>query len=146
MSRWRLSHVLASLLTGVLSVVLVLILLDLPDHSGLSEPVAQAMDRSGVGHDVTAVLLNFRGYDTFLELAVLVLAVWVVWSLGRHDPVPVRSVRGPVMRGTLRHLLPVAVLTGGYLVWAGASATGGAFQGGAVLGAAGVILVLSRPR
>lgn len=150
MSRWRLSHALAHalapLLAGALGVVLVVVLMDLPDHSGLADPVAQAMDRAGVGHDVTAVLLNFRGYDTFLELAVLLLAVWVVWSLGRHDPVPARSVRGPVMRGTLRHLLPAAVLTGGYLVWVGADATGGAFQGGAVLGAAGVILILSRPR
>ncbi len=146
MSRPRLSHVLTSLLAGALGVALVLILLELPAHSGLAEPVTEAMDRSGVGHEVTAVLLNFRGYDTFLELAVLLLAVWVAWSLGRQDPVPARSVRGPVLRGTLRHLVPVAVLTGGYLVWVGASTTGGAFQGGAVLGAAGVMLVLARPR
>jgi multisubunit Na+/H+ antiporter MnhB subunit len=31
---------------------------------------------------VTAVLLNFRGYDTLLEIAVLTVALVGVWALG----------------------------------------------------------------
>jgi multisubunit Na+/H+ antiporter MnhB subunit len=42
-----------------------------------------------------------------------------------------------------RLLVPVMVLTSGYLLWAGGHAPGGAFQAGAVLGAAGVLLALS---
>ena len=34
-----------------------------------------AMAQSGVDHPVTAVLLNFRAWDTLLELAVLLLAL-----------------------------------------------------------------------
>lgn len=42
-----------------------------------------------------------------------------------------------------RLLVPLMLLTSGYLLWAGEHAPGGAFQAGAVLGAAGVLLALS---
>ena len=38
-------------------------------------PVAAHLAESGVTHPVTAVLLNYRGYDTLLEIAVLLLAL-----------------------------------------------------------------------
>lgn len=41
--------------------------LSLPDQAqGLQAAVAEQMDRSGVEHPVTAVLLNFRGYDNIV--------------------------------------------------------------------------------
>ena len=40
------------------------------------------METSGVRNPVTAVLLNFRGYDTLLEMGVLLVALLGVWSLG----------------------------------------------------------------
>ena len=42
-----------------------------------------------------------------------------------------------------RLLLPVMVVTAGFLLWLGAQAPGGAFQAGAVLGAAGVLWQLA---
>jgi multisubunit Na+/H+ antiporter MnhB subunit len=36
--------------------------------------VRGALDEAGVGQPVTAVLLNLRGYDTLLELVVMLLA------------------------------------------------------------------------
>jgi len=118
--------------------------LSLPDQAqGLQVAVAEQMDRSGVEHPVTAVLLNFRGYDTLLEMAVLLLALLGVWSLGglpsaRPEPAP-----GPVLDTLKRLLVPVLVVVAAYLLWAGAHAPGGAFQAGAVLGAAGVLLLLT---
>ena len=47
--------------------------------TGLEEQVATHLDTSGVGNPVTAVLLNFRGYDTLLEMAVLLVALLGVW-------------------------------------------------------------------
>ncbi len=45
--------------------------------------------KSGVTNPVTAVLLNYRSYDTLLELGVLLLAVVAVWSLrSPRDCVP----------------------------------------------------------
>jgi multisubunit Na+/H+ antiporter MnhB subunit len=99
-----------------------------------------------VTNPVTAVLLNFRGYDTLLEVGVLLLAVLGVWSLpGTPAPHSLRdaTVAGPVLGVFVRLLIPVMTVVGGYFLWAGAHAPGGAFQGGAVLAAAGVLLFLS---
>lgn len=107
-------------------------------------PAGQVMARigeSGVSNPVTAVLLNFRGYDTLLELAVLLAALLGILALGpeRGGYAPA----GPVLAGLARWLVPVLILTGGYLLWVGAHAPGGAFQAGAGLAAAGVILRLA---
>jgi multisubunit Na+/H+ antiporter MnhB subunit len=105
------------------------------------------LQQSGVTNPVTAVLLNFRGYDTLLEMVVLLLALMGVWALGGaadfHDHAP-----GPVLDTLARLLTPVLFLVAVYLLWVGAHAPGGAFQAGSVLGAAGVLLLLAgwRPR
>jgi multisubunit Na+/H+ antiporter MnhB subunit len=136
-------------LIGLLAILVALLswsLLTLPVGNGLQPLVTEHIADSGVDHAVTAVLLNFRAWDTLLELAVLLISVLGVWSMRRHTPLPVRSVPGPVMPGMVRLLLPVTLITAIYLLWAGSHAPGGAFQAGAVLGAAGVLWVLARPR
>ena len=45
----------------------------------------------------------------------------------------------------LRVLLPLTVIVAGYLLWVGAHAPGGAFQGAALLAAGGVLWHLARP-
>lgn len=110
--------------------------------AGLGEQVDGEMGNSGVSNPVTAVLLNFRGYDTLLEMAVLLLALLGVWSLDaprRKD----ERFPGAVLDMLSRLLTPVLLLVAGYLLWAGADAPGGAFQAGSVLAAAGVLLILS---
>lgn len=109
---------------------------------GLAEQVATNLDASGVSNPVTAVLLNFRGHDTLLEIAVLLLALLGVWSLSivRQSP---DSAPGLVLDTLSRVLVPILILVAGYLLWAGTHAPGGAFQAGSVLGAAGVLLLLS---
>ncbi|MDF1528969.1 MAG: MnhB domain-containing protein, partial [Sedimenticola sp.] len=49
----------------------------------------------------------------------------------------------PVLASLCRVLVPVLILVSCYLLWVGADAPGGAFQAGSVLGAAGVLLLLS---
>ena len=127
----------------VLAIGLGYVVLSLPDHAaGLQAMVADKMEMSGVSNPVTAVLLNFRGYDTLLEMAVLLLVLLAVWSLGGAAP-PVETAPGPVLDSLARFLTPVLILVTGYLLWVGAHAPGGAFQAGAVLGAAGVLLLLT---
>lgn len=115
----------------------------LPAHpAGLTAQALAALPRSGVSNPVTAALLNYRGYDTLLEIAVLLLAVIGVWSL-RAMPVGGPEARGaPVLGALLRLIVPLLLLLGGYLLWIGAFAPGGAFQGGALLGGALVLLLL----
>ncbi len=115
----------------------------LPSYAlGLSTEVAANLDRSGVGNPVTAVLLNFRGYDTLLEMIVLLLAALGVWSLGGLPPQPEKTVSA-VLETLARFLTPLFILMAAYLLWVGADAPGGAFQAGSVLGAATVLLLLS---
>jgi multisubunit Na+/H+ antiporter MnhB subunit len=117
-----------------------------PQPVDLEERVAQHLGHSGVTNPVTAVLINFRGYDTLLEVAVLVLAVFAVWSLPESRIVSTpreERVAEPVLLALVRSLTPLMVVIGGYLLWAGAHAPGGAFQGGAIWAAALVLLLLS---
>ncbi len=120
------------------------VLLVLPEPSGdLPARVVAALPDSGVDHAVTAVLLNFRGYDTFLELLVLLLALVGVRSMGALPRRDSSEAPSPVLEELLRRLAPLLVLVAAYLLWVGKQAPGGAFQAGAVLGAAGVLLLLT---
>lgn len=106
-------------------------------------PVARtSLVDAGVDNPVTAVLLNFRAYDTLLESVVLLIALVGVWSLTRDKDwreIPgLRQHAHPhgILAAFGRILPPFGLILGIYLVWAGANAPGGAFQGGTVLAAA----------
>jgi multisubunit Na+/H+ antiporter MnhB subunit len=115
------------------------------DAPGSLGPLVEAeLAASGVRSGVTAVLLNFRAYDTLLEVAVLVAATVAIWSLERTRPVApphLSATDEPVLLLLLRAVVPLIVLTAVYLVWRGSHAPGGAFQGGALLGGAAVLLL-----
>lgn len=112
----------------------------------LAGSVAAAMPHSGVTHPVTAVLLNFRGYDTLLEIAVLLLALLGVLTVGGNGEAAGRRLSAPpqpLLQSMARLLSPLMVLVAGYLLWAGSHRPGGAFQAGAVLAAWIVLLYLA---
>ena len=102
------------------------------------------LEQSGVSNPVTAVLLNFRAYDTLLELAVLLAATLGILALGSER----RPFRRPgvLLEGLVAWISPLLVIVAGYLLWAGAHAPGGAFQAGALLAAAIVMLRLGGMR
>lgn len=112
--------------------------------NSVTQAVSDNLASSGVSNPVTAVLLNFRAYDTFLELAVLLTAILGIFALGEEKTAYLPA--GPVFNGLASWLAPTLILVAGYLLWVGAHAPGGAFQAGAVLAAAGVILRLAGKR
>lgn len=134
---------LPAVLLSAIAVGLGYVVLSFPsDSAGLSAEVATNLELSGVSNPVTAVLLNFRSYDTLLEMAVLLLALLGVWSLG--DLPPRRAAPAGIVLDTLASvLIPMLILLAAYLLWVGGRAPGGAFQAGAVLGAAGVLVLLA---
>lgn len=141
-----------TILLPVIALILVLFLLigwvlySLPQHKpGLSEAVFYHLPESGVSAPVTAVLLNFRGYDTLLELAVLLAAMLGTWQLGKYRSPPLLLQPGPILDGMVSLLTPVIVLIAGYVLWLGGHSSGGAFQAGAILAGAGVLIIVSRP-
>jgi multisubunit Na+/H+ antiporter MnhB subunit len=143
----RVVAVVGAILTSVVAVGLALVVLGLgPDTSpgpGPGDLAADRVDDSGVSHPVTAVLLNFRSYDTLLEVAVLLVAVLAALSLQPDETL--RDVPAPAATPTLldllvRVLVPVVLVVAGWLLVAGSIQPGGAFQAGAVL--AGGLLLL----
>lgn len=150
-----LTHLLPGLLVTIFGIFLLQAVIALPAQPvGLTTEVQRELPNSGVTNPVTAVLLNFRGYDTLLEIGVLLLAVVAVWSL---HVVPLRTgharyvAETPVLAHLVRLLAPVMILVAGYITWIGSARPGGAFQGGSVLAAAMVLLLLAsmigiRPR
>lgn len=110
----------------------------------LPQKVREAIPDAGIEHPITAVLLNFRSYDTLLEVAVLLVAVVISLALTRqqendlYKPAPAGKPDALLMALT-RRLLPLLVLTGVYVLWAGSYQPGGAFQAGALIAAAGVL-------
>jgi multisubunit Na+/H+ antiporter MnhB subunit len=100
---------------------------------------AERLAETEVAHPVTAVLLAFRAYDTLLEIGVLLAAVVAGQALAAPAGVKPPSVHDTVLTRVAGVTLPVAVLVAVYLLWAGATRTGGAFQAGAVL--AGALLL-----
>lgn len=135
------------IVSGVaLAAVVVAAIIGIGDGGGLTAEVAAEMKRSGVQHPVTAVLLNFRAYDTWLEVGVLLLAMLGIFCVGgktgftreaAHEP------GDPILGLLVRALVPVMVLVAAYLLWLGKFAPGGAFQAGVILGASGIMLRLA---
>lgn len=141
--RRKLTAALLCLLTGL---ALGWALIDRPEPvADLPRQTAAALPSSGVDHAVTAVLLDWRSFDTLLEVMVLLVAVLVALALREAQPdSPDRmGLANPLLRGVMSWLLPLMLLVAGYLLWAGADRPGGAFQAGAVLAAAGVLLRLA---
>ncbi len=119
---------------------------DLPDPAPTLAPAAkESLASTGLGNAVTAVLMVYRALDTMLEKVVLLLALVAVWSLapdrfwgGRPVFGSPRESDGPLIF-LARVLIPIGVLTGIYLFWVGADAPGGAFAGGAIISAMGIL-------
>jgi multisubunit Na+/H+ antiporter MnhB subunit len=115
-----------------------------PPH--LSDAATAKLDQSGVTHPLTAVLLNFRGYDTLLEIGVLLLAGLaaraVAGSAGGASRAELLD-RPAVLVALVRVLAPALVAVAFYVLWIGSYRPGGAFQAGSILGAGGVLLVLA---
>ncbi len=111
-------------------------------HGGsLAPAVSERLAETGLENPVTAVLLNFRGYDTLLETVVLLAALLAAWSVapdagwdGRPG-LPEHARAEGVLGSFARLLPPLGLLAGLHLFWAGASRPGGAFQAGTILAA-----------
>jgi multisubunit Na+/H+ antiporter MnhB subunit len=126
---------------GVTAALAAAILL-LPDPApSLAPQVAANMGATGLGNPVSAVLMSFRGLDTLLESAVLVLAVIAAWSLAPEGgwggmPGSVQPVLADGPLALLARLLPpLGILVAVYILWIGKDAPGGKFQAAAILAA-----------
>jgi len=138
---------LCLLVAGALAAVVLL----LPDEGPTLAPQSmQSLPETGLGNPVTAVLIAYRSFDTMLEKVVLVLAVVGVWSLAADrfwggGPGEARAERPePTLAFFAQVLVPIGILVGVHVFWVGADEPGGAFQGGAILAAMWIIVMMAR--
>jgi multisubunit Na+/H+ antiporter MnhB subunit len=141
----------AAFLCILVSGGLAAVILDPPAIAPTLAPAATAsLAETGLGNPVAGVLFAYRALDTLLEKVVVVLALIGVWSL-----TPDRAWGGvPGLRlyaqpsGTLTLLAqvlpPVGIMLGIYMFWTGADNPGGAFQGGALLAAMWLLVMVAR--
>jgi multicomponent K+:H+ antiporter subunit A len=98
--------------------------------------VEKSMPLGGGANIVNVILVDFRGYDTFGELTVLVLAALGVAALATGAR-PARPADVPLLLAVAaRWLLPLALLMSIFLFVRGHNAPGGGFVAGLVTAAA----------
>lgn len=115
-----------------------------PGRAGLE--VMATLERTGLGNPITGVLLVFRGFDTLIEMTVLLTAFVgsrVVTTRSRLYVATIAGFRLPLVRTLVAVILPLAALIAMHLLWIGSDQPGGAFQAGSVLAGAGVLLLLT---
>jgi uncharacterized MnhB-related membrane protein len=116
----------------------------IPEGGGLTAATEALLPESGVEHPVTAVLLNFRAYDTWLEIGVILLGLLAIFAVGgikiyRKPPVAADDI---LLRQVILFFTPVLFLFGAFLLYFGKSGPGGAFQAAVLWGAIGILLHL----
>lgn len=137
---------LSATVTAALAAAVIL----LPDPAPTLAPLAAAnAAATGLGNPVTNVLMAFRAMDTMLEKVVLLLALVGVWSLapdrvwGGHPGVRHEADPRGVLAFLARLLSPVGIVMGIYIVWVSADHPGGAFQGGTILAAMWLLVMMA---
>lgn len=141
----RAINILIISLVSVLTVLLIVAFIEQPVHDNILRSLAlDNMDKTGVSNPVTAVLLNYRAYDTYMEFAVfLCVAVAVVpYVLDVQLPANKRSSESQVL-SIAKIFIPLSIIMGGYLLWIGSTQPGGAFQASSLLASCLVLLSLA---
>jgi multisubunit Na+/H+ antiporter MnhB subunit len=144
------AQVVTAVLCCVIAAGLAAVVLFAVEPAPTLAPAAAAhMSEIGLGNPVTVVLLAYRAIDTLLEKVVLVLALIGVWSL-TPDPLwggAPAPLRAELPSGALRFLAqvlpPIGLVIGIYLVWNGADRPGGTFQGGTILSAMWLLIMMA---
>lgn len=146
----KIYHNLFNILLVFFAFVLSFVVLGLPEQtSGLSPLVISSLDRSGADNPVTAVILNFRGYDTFLEIGVLLLVAIAVLSINSTRSTSMNiclAKKSRILGAFLYIITPLMVVFAFYLLWVGTKAPGGAFQAGAMLAGVGILMLIGGVR
>lgn len=98
-------------------------------------------EETGCENIVTAIILNYRGFDTNGEVTVIftslmaVFGVLLVAKKTKAQPEAIETPVSPVTRFIVRTLAPFIVVFSAYMIIYGHSTPGGGFQGGTIIGA-----------
>jgi multisubunit Na+/H+ antiporter MnhB subunit len=115
----------------------------------LAPTVMENLAQTGLGNPVAGVLFAYRALDTLLEKVVLLLALLGVWSLapdnvwGGIPGLRVYAHPNSALTFLAQLLPPLGAVVAIYMCWVGAKQPGGAFQGGTVLAAMWLLVMIA---
>ncbi len=106
----------------------------------------KAPEELKVANAITAVVVNFRGFDTLGEVSVLFLAATGLASIlyrreEEEEAARIHTYSSSLMRSGAKILFPLILMLGIYVFVHGHLTPGGGFQGGAII-ATGFLLML----
>jgi multisubunit Na+/H+ antiporter MnhB subunit len=119
------------------------------EPASLAADVVASLPETGLGNPVAGVLFVFRAFDTMLEKIVLLVALLGVWSLAKDEAwggmpgLRPFSQKNSVLLLLAQTLPPIGIVYAVYMTWVGADGPGGAFQGGTVLAAMWILVMLA---
>lgn len=154
---------------GFITVIITALLLlaaekDFPDWGDVESPasagrlsqhyITETINETRVPNMVTAVLADYRGYDTMFETVVIFTAgiaiIGILHVVGRstkiEHPTPKLQTKKPdlIVETTCRLLIPIIQVFALYVIAHGHYSPGGGFQGGVIFGAAFILLAVSK--
>jgi len=152
-------NVLAVLSTSAVAVLLLYVVALLPPMGDAGNPtnlnvvpryLEHGEQEAGTGNIVTGILLNYRGYDTMGEVAIICAASAGVLAVlgagkkkGTHTFVDRSSVKlSFIIRTAVIFLIPLIILFSIFTILYGTILPGGGFQGGAIIGAGIIIFTI----
>ena len=154
------SKLLAAGLCIATGLLLFLGISDLPMWGDATSPVnthvskyyiEEAYNQTKVPNLVTAVLADYRGFDTMFETCVVFIALLGIFMLLKKD----NDTQSPeeiednaksdnlIIRVASRFMVPFIQLFGLYVVAHGHYSPGGGFQGGVILGSSLILVAMS---
>jgi hypothetical protein len=131
------------LLLSIFEIGLAVAVFFMPDSTiDIGGLVQTQLSDANLTYPLTALLINFRGYDTLLCLTILLFAlvgIWIVYPLENQE----RNSSSPPFEKEKEAQLPywilwLLVLTVGYILW---GAYQSPFQAGAVLAGIGLLFL-----
>jgi multicomponent Na+:H+ antiporter subunit B len=136
---------------------------DAPVHTHVAARyLARSPGDTGAANVVTSVLLNYRAFDTFGEVMIIFAALAAVMAVrtprvpdasggarsapNGHRAPPRRVPVSPIVADVVRLTAPLIIAFASWMILAGHVTPGGGFQGGAMIGALLILLVIVRDR
>lgn len=139
-----------AVLCALVAAGLAIAILSPPDAIPTLAPmVMENLAQSGLGNPVAGVLFVYRALDTLLEKVVLLLALLGIWSLapdnmwGGIPGLRVYARPNSTLTVLAQLLPPVGIVVAIYMCWVGAKEPGGAFQGGTILAAMWLLVMIA---
>jgi multicomponent K+:H+ antiporter subunit A len=149
--KWRDAAIAAAAGLGVTGIVYAVLTRPLSSISPFY--LARALPEGGGTNTVNVIIVDFRGFDTLGEIAVLGIAALIVHALLGRFRVPAGYLTGTatpdwnplLVRTVAQSLLPLAALVAAYLFLRGHNLPGGGFAAGLVFAAAIVVTRVAGP-